>query len=446
MKNKFAYLVLLYIKIFAKLALIIHKPYVIGIAGSAGKSSTRNAIFSIVKSEYKTLLVSGNSESGVPLGILGIEIKNFSILGWIKALTAAPFKIFSTRVYSHMIVEMGIDDPNPPKNMEYLLSIVKPDLSICLNISATHTMQFEKLLGKKPQNTSASEFLLDQIALEDTKIITKSDCKIAIFNEDDKYLSKYLNEFTKAKKYTFGSKQSNNISYVSFSSSLKGSAFKFLIDGNALEVNINGYILPEVYREVLSASILTGIALNIDLTKIKNSLETNFKLPRGRSSLFSGIKNSTIIDSSYNSSKNSVISFLDLISTFKTSSKKIVFLMGDMRELGNEAENEHKKVAAKINSVADEAYFVGPLTNQYVVPNIKKGITTKWFPNALDAGTYLADNLSSNSVVLVKGSQNGIYLEEAIKKILLEKKDFKNLCRQDQYWLKTKERIISRMQ
>ncbi len=443
MKNKFAYLVLLYIKILAKLALLIHKPYVIGIAGSAGKSSTRNAIFSIIKSEYKTLLVTGNSESGVPLGILGIEIRNYSILGWIKALIVAPFKVLSTRSYSHMIVEMGIDDPNPPKNMEYLLSIVKPDLSICLNISATHTMQFEKLLPLKPQSMSTHEFLLDQIALEDTKIITKSNCKIAIFNKDDKYLSKYLNEFSQPKIYTFGTTSTNDISYVSFSTSLKGSTFKFKNNQMEHEIHIEGQILPEVYREVFGASILTGIALSIDIEKIKENLKKNFKLPRGRSSVFKGIKNSTIIDSSYNSSKNSVVSFLDLVKSFKTEGRKIVFLMGDMRELGNQAESEHKEVATKINSVVDEAYFVGPLTNQYVVPNIKKGISTKWFPNALEAGAYLEDNLPSNSIILVKGSQNGIYLEEAIKKILLDKKDYKNLCRQDSNWIKTKERIIS---
>src|SRR5687767_3782416 len=152
--------VLLYLKFWAKIALIIHKPITIGIAGSVGKSSARNALYAVLKSQAKTRMVSGNSESGVPLGILGLNVSNYSIAEWIKLITIAPFKIFVLNPYKYLIVEMGIDDPYPPKNMGYLLSIVKPDIAISLNVAATHTMQFEKLLGQKPENESKLDFLL----------------------------------------------------------------------------------------------------------------------------------------------------------------------------------------------------------------------------------------------------------------------------------------------
>ncbi len=434
--------ILFYIKFWAKIALIIHKPTTIGIAGSVGKSSTRNALFAILKDQAKTKMISGNSETGIPLGILNLNLINYSIFEWLNIIISCPFKIFSTSKYKYLIIEMGIDDPYPPKNMDYLLSIIKPDISLSLNIAATHTLQFEKLLKDKSESESKFEFLLRKIAEEDTKIISKSGCRVGIYNSDDKYITQALSDF-KGKFLQFG-REDSDATYGKYEISAKGTTFEILIDNKKSTVKFEGQALPEVYQQLFAAVLLTAKYLGIEPQNAIESLEKNFSLPRGRSSIFKGKNHSVIIDSTYNSSKISVIAFLDLLKSLASEpSQKKVFIMGDMRELGNEAEKEHKEVAKKINEIADILYCIGPLCEKFVIPNVKGEIEKRWFSDAKRAGEYIEKNIPENSVILVKGSQNEIYLEETIKFLLADSADSKKLCRQSSFWMKTKNEFFN---
>ncbi len=448
MKKYFIAFILFYLKFFAKIALLIHKPYTIGIAGSVGKSSTRNAIYAILKNEFKTLLVSQNSESGIPLGILGIEASGYDVFSWINMLLLAPFKIFNTKHYTHMIVEMGIDDPEPPKNMEYLLSIIKPDTAISLNIAGPHLAQFEKTLKDASSNIISNpekrrDFVLDRMAYEDTKIITRSDCKVAIYNADDKFIPKYIAAKQNQKLLTFGRSAGNSISYYSYKISLNGTQFEFGSNNKIIKLSFKNLLLPKEYEETFAAAILCAQSLGLPNDKIKNNLEKNFVLPNGRASMFEGINNSVIIDSSYNAPKKAVLAFLGMVKLLKEQTKrKVVFLFGDMRELGEESEIEHDEVSSALKGVVDELYCVGDLTRDFVIPKVKNIAKAKHFKNSIDAGKFLKKNLPNNAIVLVKGSQNTIYLEEAIKFILNNKTDEKNLTRQNSYWKKIKSEYL----
>src|SRR6185295_19016849 len=87
-------LILWYLKWLAKLALAIHRPTIIGIAGSVGKSSTKQALFAMLKEYRPTDYTIGNSETGVPLGILGLDSEDYSVLNWVKVLLKCPLHIF----------------------------------------------------------------------------------------------------------------------------------------------------------------------------------------------------------------------------------------------------------------------------------------------------------------------------------------------------------------
>jgi len=434
-------LVLLYIKIWAKIALFIHKPITVGIAGSVGKSSTRNAVYAILKSFAPTRFVYGNSETGVPLGILGIGLEDFSYTGWLKALLACPIQVFSIRSYKYMVVEMGIDDPYPPKNMEYLLSIIEPQVAVILNASATHTQQFGKVLDERPAGVSEGEFLLQRIADEDAKMIN-SAVKVGIYNSDDVNVSRALaSSKTHLLKFGF---TSSDIKYLDYNESVKGTTFEFETDLQKVKIFLKNQILPQEYREVFAASLLVAKALNLDIQKSAKALEDDFQLPRGRGTIFQGKKDLLIIDSSYNSSAKSTLAYLELLGKLsKETKRKSVFLMGDMRELGVTAEVEHKRVAKKINEVVDELYCVGPLTEKYIMPEIPRKIPVHWFSDAKSAGDHINKNVLKGSLLLVKGSQNEIFLEEAIKLLLKDSVDIKKLCRQGEYWKKVKSAFFS---
>jgi UDP-N-acetylmuramyl pentapeptide synthase len=437
-----------YLRYFAREALKAHQPTIIGIAGSVGKSSTRKALEAVLMDHFPTKAV-GNSETGIPLGILGMTPENYSPLDWLKMLAKSPFNMGYLKGTKYLIAEMGIDEPDPPKNMDYLLSILKPDIAISLNVSATHSLQFDKTVKKEglSQEDRLQE-VITNIAREDTKIITQSHCKLGIYNADDKDVTSQIDgKELSSKLLTFGTKSTCDISYGLYRVSLKGSSFDFFVkmNGNREEISLtfNRHILPQEYREVFAASILIGIEAGLTLEQIKLALEKNYAPPKGRASVFEGINKSTIIDSSYNASKASITAFLDLIDILKKeTNREVSFLFGDMRELGNESRIEHEEVAKKLIGIVDYLYLVGPLTREFVLPIIQeneKGFKeVRWFDNSLRAGEYLKDNLPKETLLLAKGSQNTIFLEEAVKQLLEDKKDSKNLCRQEEFWMKLK--------
>ncbi|MBI2443239.1 MAG: hypothetical protein HYV40_05025 [Candidatus Levybacteria bacterium] len=556
--------VLSYLRFFARRGLARHRPTIIGIAGSVGKSSTAHALFSVLKQYGPTKLV-GNSETGIPLGILGLRPTSYTLRDWLRLLVNAPKGVNHLKGTKYLVAEMGIDDPFPPKNMEYLLTILKPDIAIVLNESATHSMQFEKLLpltplplrerdvpsktGQSEEEKSLSEeeklkLIVRKIAEEDCKIITQSGCTVGIYNTDDENIKDALaaceadaviarsevspraDEATRQShayssseeakptsreatnsssrlrpvpdgtglrsnnKITllpFGSDKSNAISCKSYEVTTSGSSFSLsstmqLSSYATINLSFPGLVLPREYEQTFAAVIATAAALEVPKEIILKGLQS-FTLPNGRSSLLKGINNTVIIDSSYNASRAAVFAFLEMLKELKKQTKRpVVFLFGDMRELGDEAKIEHEEVAQKLIGIVDYLYLVGPLTREYVLPILNgvviandppashyfalragvrdpNGISPRpptgglrrndkkvngvfqeirWFDNAKRAGEYLKDHLPINAIVLVKGSQNTIFLEEAIKYILADREDAKKLTRQSSFWLDVK--------
>ena len=448
MKHQLSALILFYLRFFARRALARHTLQIIGIAGSVGKSSTRNAVEAILKDHFSVLSV-GNSETGIPLGILGLNPSAYSLFEWIRFCALAPFRIDHIKGVKYLITEMGIDDPYPPKNMSYLLSILKPDIALSLNISATHTEQFEKILTHEDKSTlspaSLHDKVLDAIGKEDTKIITESGCSVGIYNADDLIVTRYV-KTSPTPLLSFGKSKVNDISYISYTVSPKGTIFVMHDNKEKQDIILSFpmFLLPEVYREVLAAAILTTKQTGLTQKQITTSLQENFSLPKGRSSLFHGIHETLLIDSTYNASQVATTAFLDLVEKLKNDTKRlIVFVFGDMRELGAESEQEHIAVAKKLVGTVDYLYLVGPQTREYVLPYVQdheyKFTEIRWFDSAKRVGEFLKDSLPKKAIVLFKGSQNTIYLEEAIKYVLTDKTDAKKLCRQDPYWLKRKQ-------
>jgi len=440
------------------MGLLKHKPSVIGITGSVGKSSTRNIVYAALRDHVNVkVLDKGNSEIGIPLALLGLTSKSLgfqtimtSIVDWARILISAPFSVDYLKGTQYVIAEMGVDEPDPPKNMGYLLTILKPQIAVFLNVFPAHTLQFDPVIDHRitdPQQRLAA--LQRAIAYEKGKIITESDCTTGIYNTDNQFVVDAVESFyhthPQTKQLTFGTSTESSISYGEYVITTEGTKFEFMIRGAQVTVSLAGYVLPIEYRELIAASLLVAHSAGISYNDAARSIEKHFSLPSGRSSLFKGIHNSLIIDSSYNASRISNLAFISLAHKLAAQEKrKLVFLMGDMRELGQEAATEHEQVAKELMKHVDTLYLVGPQVKKYVVPYIEKHgelshvKTIKWFENSIQAGAYMKEHIEPHSLILVKGSQNTIYLEEAIKQILESKDDQKKLCRQEPHWLAAK--------
>lgn len=395
MKKNISNLILNYLKFFARLQLskvrFIQKLKkrqldIVGITGSAGKSSTLFACQAVLSSRFKVKTNDGyNSESGLPLSIIGLKITDYNLLSWLKIILLCPIKLLiNWQSYDILILEMGVDSPTWPKNMDYLLSIVQPNIAIFLNVSSVHVMNFKNL---------------DQIAQEKAKMVNSS--KAAIINNQDKLVKKYT--------------QNKNI-----------------INLIPTKIKFDQFYLPDIYQISFGAALSLARIFNINYNEAIKNLQTKFTLPPSRSSILEGIKNTTIIDSSYNSSPIACNELLKFLTTFKT--KKIAIL-GDMRELGNSSQKEHQKIYDLAVKSADLIISVGPETKKYFGNKSHK--FTYWW----QAAKFLKDEIKGGETILVKGSQNTIFLEELVKSILKNPKDSKKLCRQSPYWLKVKNKF-----
>jgi UDP-N-acetylmuramoyl-tripeptide--D-alanyl-D-alanine ligase len=394
-KRILSYFALRYLRFFAKAHLLKikliqkikgKKLIIVGITGSAGKTSCLLACQAALGPQFKIKTNShGNSETGIPLSILDLKMNNYSPFGWLKIFILCPIQfIFNWKTYQIFLVEMGIDSQYSPKNMDYLLSIIKPDIGIFLNVSSVHQQNFNSL---------------DQIAFEKAKMINLSP--IGIVNLNDPLVKKYSHP-------------------------------KKLINISKIKINIPKFALPHAYQDTLSAAIDLSKLIGLTESETITNLQKYLCLPESRSSLLDGIKNSVIIDSSYNSSPLACIEMLTLLHSFPSPH---LVVLGDMRELGDSTIIEHQKIYRQALKSADKIISVGPLTQKYFGPKAQKFLY--WW----QAADYLKQNLPPQSTILIKGSQNTIFLEELIKTILKNPSDSSKLCRQSPHWLKLKEKF-----
>jgi len=394
-KKNISNLVLNYLKFFARLQLskvrFIQKLKkrqldIVGITGSAGKSSTLFACQAVLSSHFKIKTNNGyNSESGLPLSIIGLKITDYNLLSWLKIVFLCPIKLLiNWQSYDILILEMGVDSPAWPKNMDFLLSVAQPNIAIFLNVNSVHLVNFKNL---------------DQIAQEKAKMVNSA--KTAIINHQDRLVKKYT--------------QNKNILNIT-----------------PTKIKFDNFYLPDIYQISFGAALSLARIFNINYNEAIKNIQTNFVLPPSRSSILDGIKNTTIIDSSYNSSPIACTELLKFLTTFKTQK---IAVLGDMRELGNSSQEEHQKIYDLAIKSADLVISVGPETKKYFGDKSKK--FTYWW----QAAEFLKDEIKGGETILVKGSQNIIFLEELVKSILKNPKDSKKLCRQSPYWLKVKTKF-----
>lgn len=125
---------------------------------------------------------------------------------------------------------------------------------------------------------------------------------------------------------------------------------------------------------------------------------------------------------------------LKLLKKIGGKHKKIAVL-GDMNELGISSKLAHKDLADYLLRYADEAVLYGHSVKEFTLPVLRsKKFPVKHFDRMTDLIIYLESRVKSQNYVLFKGSQNGIYLERAIERLLAEKTDRQWLCRRGKYW------------
>ena len=146
------------------------------------------------------------------------------------------------------------------------------------------------------------------------------------------------------------------------------------------------------------------------------------------------------MDETYNSSPLAAKAALDVLYGLQAPQK--IAVLGNMNELGTFAKAAHIEVGEYCNPEhLDIVLTLGPEANKYLAPAARaKGCQVKTFQTPYEVGEFLRSHIQPNAVVLVKGSQNKVFAEEAIKLILANPADAERLVRQSPAWLKKKAR------
>lgn len=336
-------------------------PKIIAITGSNGKTTTKDILTAVVSTKYKTHNNKGNqnNEIGVPLTLLSMPE--------------------DTEV---AIIEMGTERFG---EIIVLTEMAKPDISMITNIGDSH---LEELLTK------------ENIAKEKLDIVKGMNGEgIFIYNLDDEILAKVVPS-TKIDNRILTIGQNKKSNYLISDISLSKDKTVFSVNGKIYTIDLVGK------HQVYNATIAIAISelLSIDGDKIIEGFK-NIKSTGMRNEL-KHFGKLTILDDSYKSNPQNLISALDMMALLDGYSKKFAAL-ADMLGLGENSREIHIQTAKKIDEYGLDGIYLFGEEMKEAYEYLKENGKTKtfWFENKEELSKELIKNIDASSIVLVKGSR-----------------------------------------
>lgn len=410
LKQRLYFFVAHYFRFWAKIQLKRWNPTIVVITGSSGKTTTMHLLQSQLGEEAH-YSHHANSSYGVCFDILDLHRSTLKKAEWIPIVFKAPIRAFkkpyTKKVY---VVEVDCDRPHEGK---FLADLLKPDAVVWLSSGQTHSVNFQSLVDAN-QFTNVEH----AISFEFANLIEAAK-SFVVLNKDNQHIVAQSKR-TSAKVFWVAGKDCKE-----YEVSAKGVRVK--TDSSTYQLS---QLVPKESFYSLQACerVVSELGLSFDPTFKK------FVLPPGRSSILKGIKNTTIIDSSYNSSADALRAMLQLFQEFKAQTKWLV--IGDVLEQGDREAVVHKEAARDIKKVgAQKIILVGPRVKKYTAPELLKlGVNSKElvvYESPKDALKFLQKELKGREAILFKGAR---FLEGVIEHLLANKADIAKLCRREIVW------------
>jgi UDP-N-acetylmuramyl pentapeptide synthase len=406
MKSFFKKIVVTILTFEARLVLAKYAPYIVGITGSVGKTSTKDAVARVASllGSVRASEKSYNSELGIPLTVLGCESAWGSAVGWLKIFFHGLGLICFTHTYPKwLVLEMGVDHPG---DMVRSVSWVRLDCAIMTRIGSTpvHVEFFAS-----PED----------VFEEKKKIIGGLSLKGNLILSYDDECVRSLKDGSKFKTLTYGRDESADVRGDSYTLLYNdtgvptGCTFQILHAGNIVPLTVQSIVGEHLMYPCLAACAF-GLSNGLNLVHITDALR-DVVLPPGRMRLLEGLHNTTLIDDTYNASPIAVESALQTLREIK--GKRKIAVLGDMMELGVFSENAHRDVGAQCTGV-DVLVTIGSRMRGAVERARKVGVVRiESFDSARDAGLFVKSILKEGDVILLKGSQS-VRVERVTKELL----------------------------
>jgi UDP-N-acetylmuramoyl-tripeptide--D-alanyl-D-alanine ligase len=432
----------------AKMVLRRHRPQVVALTGSVGKTTTKEMVAQVLEVNFRVRKNNKNynNEVGVPLTIIGAPSGGSSWWRWLKVGAIWMKTMLSSDYPEILVLEMGADWPG---DIEYLCSFVPIKVGILTNVGISHLEYFK---SKK------------DLLREKAKLLRSIDVAgLAIGNHDNSDILEVLASLN-TNQVSFGFEKGSTMqaSDVAFNyeeeeagatGASKKSAGVVLPRGVSFKVTYQGKIIPvklshslgkpQVYAAM--AALLAGEYFKINLLEGVQALE-DFYPPAGRMVLLEGIKHTALIDDTYNSAPDSSQAALEVLGEIKAQRK--IAVLGDMLELGSEEEAAHREAGQQAAKMKLDCFIGVGDRMKKGVEEFRKGVKAVsgkesqckgvWFESPEEAKFYLQEIMEPGDLVLIKGSQ-GMRMEKVVEEVMNnpEKKE-ELLTRQDEYWINRK--------
>ena len=333
---------------------------IIAITGSNGKTTSKELIFSVLKSRYKTIATKGNLNNhlGVPLTILSMNKE--TEIG---------------------IVEMGA---NHLREIKFLCKIAEPDFGYITNFGNAHLEGFKSLEGVIIGKSELYTYLRD-------------NDKVIFYNSENSKQSSILNNYSNS--FSFGSNSKSNCILNKLKS-------KNCISIKYNEESIVSNIYGDYNFENISIAIAIGCYFKIGVEQIKKGVESY--LPENNRSQILKKRNNTIILDAYNANPSSMDLAISSFENINTTNKMII--AGDMFELGQESNKYHQQIINYLEKLTNTlTYVVGV---NFCKTNHSKKI--KSFPSTKELINNISKLNISNYSILIKGSRT-MQLEKIVE-------------------------------
>lgn len=423
MKQKLLKILYRFLAFCARIYLIRTKPLVIWVTGSVGKTNCRQVITQILQQIQSEKIIytspkNYNSELWLIFSIFQIEEYNPSMKNLLK-ISWDIFKrsVLQKKQYDILVAEYGIDSS---WDMDFLLTIMIPDIGIITKLDSVHSDNFER---------GITELWEDKFKLI---LATK---KKSYCNSQDNFLVDHEHLLSKPHEKTFIKTPKSKLE-----KSENWLKQKFIYTKKNISINL-------LWEENIEYTILwLKIAEDIWVKISEKQYVFDYTLQPGRFSIFERNEN-IFIDSSYNAGPESmkkIITNTQLIQKELYPDHKIIYILWDMREIGDEKKQAHEDLFPLIFD-SSAIMMIGPDMYQYLLPKLKENNFSGDIHSSLSSREvgkylkkYLRDNAENTYVILFKGSQNTIFTEEALAPQLLKSQQ-KNLPRQSEDWKRKKE-------
>ena len=397
-----------------------HHFKVVAVAGSAGKTSTKFALAQLLATQKKVQFQEGNYNDRltVPLVFFGHQQPGlFNIFAWAKIIISN-YRISRKHYpYSYVVVELGTDGPGQIQKFAYL----QPEIVVLTSIAEEHMQYFGSI---------------DEVAKEEMAV--HEFAKLLVVNIDDTN-RKYL-EGCNFTSYGLNENADYKFTKLAAEDLHKPSAELVLSNGTKIQVTLN--MLGRQGAKICLAAATVGDMLGYSNADIIQGLES-IRPVAGRLMVLNGKNNSKILDDTYNASPIAVKAALDVLYSAKSNQR--IAILGSMNELGSSSSDCHREIGAYCDpKKLDLVVTIGDQAADHLAPAAREaGCQVNSFSSPYEAGEYVAGMMKPGAVVLAKGSQNGVFAEEAVKLLLDHPRDAKKLVRQSDYWLAQKSKQFS---